>query len=128
GDRRLVSYVVCRNGHVPSVGEVRDFLQSLPDYMAPSAVVALDSLPMTPNGKVDRRSLPAPQGLTPERFYVAPRNAREHTLADIWAKVLRIDRVGVDDSLFELGADSLHVFQISARANEAGIKVTPAQI
>jgi acyl carrier protein len=86
-------------------------------------------MPLTPNGKVDRRALPAPDlGHGPrEKEYVAPRTEEEKTLAGIWAEVLRLERVGIDDNLFELGADSLHIFQIAARANKAGIHVAPAQ-
>jgi aryl carrier-like protein len=98
--------------------------------MVPSAFVALEALPLTPNGKIDRRALPAPDwsGQTRSSQYVAPRNPEEQTMAQIWKEVLRLEQVGMNDNLFELGADSLHVFQIAARANKAGIPVTPRQI
>ena len=89
----------------------------------------MDSLPLTPNGKVDRRSLPEPEVDLRFRIrdFVPPTNEREKTLVAIWSDVLRMDRIGIRDNLFELGADSLHIFQIAARANKAGIRVAPAQ-
>jgi acyl carrier protein len=110
---------------------LRDFLLAqLPDYMIPAAFLAMEALPLTPNGKIDRRALPAPDWSGQQRAsqYAAPRTAEEQTMAQIWAEVLRIEKVGVNDNLFELGADSLHVFQIAGRANKAGIPVTPRQI
>src|SRR6266851_2096751 len=109
GTKRLVGYVVCRDGEAPSVSELRAHLgQRLPDYMVPSAFVVLDALPLTPNGKLDRAALPAPEGRPDlEVSYVAPRTPTEELLAGVWAKVLRIERVGVLDNFFELGGDSL---------------------
>jgi aryl carrier-like protein len=130
GDKRLVAYVVC-DRETPGVSEVREFLaDKLPGYMAPSAVVALDAIPLTPNGKVNRRALPAPEigGGRNEKEFMAPRTVQEQTLAEIWSQVLRRDRISIQDSLFELGADSIHVFQITARANAAGLKFTPIQL
>jgi len=100
--------------------------QTLPDYMVPSAFVKMDALPRTPNGKLDKRGLPEPDLTVAKSSKSAePRNAEEQKMSDIWAEVLRLKAVGIDDNLFELGADSLHVFQIVARANKAGMKVTP---
>ncbi len=98
--------------------------------MAPAAYVTLDAMPLTPNGKIDRGALPAPDwSKQQERIaYTGPRSPEEETMAGIWAEVLRLERVGINDNLFELGADSLHVFQITARANRAGIPVTPRQV
>jgi aryl carrier-like protein len=92
-------------------------------------VVRLDAMPLTPNGKVDRRALPGPDqtAIARGREFVAPGTAREKALADIWAEVLCVEQVGIRDNLFELGADSLHIFKIAARANQAGIRVLPAQ-
>jgi aryl carrier-like protein len=90
--------------------------------------VLLEALPLTPNGKIDRSALPAPdvtRALRSKKF-VAPKTAQEVTMADIWASVLHLGQVGVTDDLFELGADSLHIFQIAARANKVGINVPPA--
>jgi acyl-CoA synthetase (AMP-forming)/AMP-acid ligase II/aryl carrier-like protein len=131
GEKRLVGYIVSSRGAVPTLAELREFLlKKLPAYMVPAAFVPLEALPLTPNGKVDRGALPAPDWLKQQDgiAYVAPRNPEEERMAGIWAEVLRLQRVGIKDNLFELGADSLHVFQIAARANKAGIHVTPRQI
>jgi amino acid adenylation domain-containing protein len=130
GDKRLVAYVTT-DQKTFTVTEARDFLNGkLPYYMMPAAIVRMETMPLTPNGKVDRRALPAPEGASPSRAqsYVAPRNEEETALAGIWEEVLRQERISVQDSLFELGADSLHIFQIVARANKAGMKVTPAHL
>jgi aryl carrier-like protein len=108
--------------------EVREFLQNkLPAHMIPHACVAIEAIPLTINGKVDQKSLPSLDlaFATEERAYVAPRTEQEQALAQIICEVLRRDRVGVTDNLFELGADSLHVFQITSRAVKAGLQVTP---
>src|SRR5229473_2686472 len=111
GQKRLVAYVVWEEGDgKPSVGELRKVLQGrLPEYMVPSAFVFLERLPLTANGKLDRRALPAPGGERPEqeREYVGPRTAVEEILCGIWAKVLKLERVGVEDNFFELGGHSL---------------------
>jgi acyl carrier protein len=105
-------------------------VKKLPAYMAPVAYVTVEAMPLTPNGKIDRGALPSPDwSKQPEGLaYMPPRNPEEETMSGIWAEVLRLERVGINDNLFELGADSLHVFQITARANKAGIQVTPRQI
>ena len=118
GPKRLVAYVVPVAGQVPSVGELRAFLkESLPDHMVPAAFVTLEALPLLPNGKVDRRSLPAPEAVRPDldQPYAAPRTIVEELLAGIWAEVLGLDRVGIGDDLFTLGGDSLLATQIAAR-------------
>ena len=130
GDKRLVAYVVA-HPVAPSQEDLRSFLgASLPEYMVPSAFVVLDELPRTPNGKLDRNSLPRPdfEGLQKQKTFVAPTSQQERDLARICAEVLHFERVSLDDNLFELGADSIHVFQISARAGNAGIHLTPRQI
>ena len=94
--------------------------------MIPSAFVFLDSLPLTPNGKVDRRHLPAPESRGElEVSFVAARTPIEQMLADIWADVLGVKQIGIDDNFFELGGDSILSLQIIARANQAGIQLTP---
>ncbi|SHG99118.1 hybrid non-ribosomal peptide synthetase/type I polyketide synthase [Bradyrhizobium erythrophlei] len=131
GERRLVGYLVAAKGAVPTTADLRDFLvKNLPAYMAPVAYVTVEAMPLTPNGKIDRGALPVPNwSKQPEGLaYVAPRSPGEEAMAGIWAEVLRLERVGINDNLFELGADSLHVFQITARANKAGIQVTPRQV
>jgi non-ribosomal peptide synthase protein (TIGR01720 family) len=104
--------------------------EKLPDYMIPSVFVVLETLPMTPNGKVSRQSLPLPDVA---RFqsagtFVAPRTTAERILARIWAEVLRLERVGIHDNFFELGGDSILSIQIIARANQAGLRLTSKQL
>src|SRR5437868_1292513 len=95
--------------------------EKLPDYMVPSAFVMLDVLPLTPNGKVDKRALPAPDQSRPdlEEDYVAPRNPVEEVLANIWAEVLRLERVGAHDDFFDLGGHSLLATQVVSRVRES---------
>ena len=120
GDPRLVAYVVGRD--LP-IADLRERLKGeLPPYMVPSAIVALDALPLTANGKVDRRALPAPEGDRPEseRTYVAPRTPTEIAVAATWAEVLGVARVGVHDDFFDLGGHSLLALQVVARLRDAG--------
>jgi amino acid adenylation domain-containing protein len=130
-DKRLVAYLV-PTGNAPVAADLRtQLLAKLPDYMVPSAFISLASFPLTANAKIDRRALPAPDWAHPAAAsanFVAPRTPQEQTMASIWADVLHLERVGIEDNIFELGADSLHVFQIAARANQAGIDVKPRQI
>jgi acyl carrier protein len=99
----------------------RHLEEQLPEYMVPSAFVLLHGLPLSPNGKIDRRALPAPEMLRPalEAAYVAPRNAVEEVLAGIWAEVLNIDRAGVFDNFFEAGGHSLLATQLVSRIRDA---------
>jgi amino acid adenylation domain-containing protein len=130
GDKRLVAYVTSDQQAI-TVATVREVLTGkLPNYMLPSAVVRLDAMPLTPNGKIDRKALPAPDTgrAARRREYVAPRTEQEKTMSAIWAEVLHLERVGIQDNLFELGADSLHIFQIVARAGKVGMKIPPALI
>lgn len=111
--------------------DLREYLSDqLPNYMVPTAFVMLDEMPLTPNGKVDRKSLPAPDAatFTQDRVFVPPTNENEAALSDIWAKVLRLDRVGISDDIFDLGGDSLLIFQIVTRASQSGIALKPKQI
>ena len=129
GDKRLVAYVTS-DQQALTVTTVREFLTGkLPNYMLPSAVVRMDAMPLTPNGKIDRNALPEPDnfGVARSKEYVAPGTEQEKLLAGIWAEVLHLERVGIHDNLFELGADSLHIFQIAARAGKAGMSIAPAQ-
>ncbi|HEY7767794.1 non-ribosomal peptide synthase/polyketide synthase [Longimicrobium sp.] len=112
GEKQLVAYVV---GSVDT-GELRAHVRrSLPDYMVPAAFVALQALPLMPNGKVDRDALPAPEFAPAEGAYVAPRTPVEEVLAGIWAEVLRLERVGAADNFFELGGHSLLATRVVSR-------------
>jgi amino acid adenylation domain-containing protein len=121
GDRRLVAYVVAAAGSAPSVDTLRGFLQQkLPEYMVPSAFMFLDSLPITPNGKLDRKALPPPDQTRPDldETFVAPRTPVEEALANMWAAVLKVDKVGVHDNFFELGGHSLLATQLISRIRD----------
>jgi amino acid adenylation domain-containing protein len=116
GDKRLVAYVVPRADGPVDAGELRTYLKSkLPEYMVPMAVVALESLPVTPSGKLDRLSLPAPEFETESHAYTEPRTPTEEVVAGIWAEVLRLDRVSAEDNFFELGGHSLLATQVISR-------------
>src|SRR6476661_792063 len=99
----------------------------LPGFMVPAAVVALASLPITVNGKLDTRALPAPEYLDIDH-YRAPTTAIEEILAGIYAQILGLDRVGIDDSFFDLGGDSLSAMQVVARARAAGLICRPRDV
>ncbi|HSU16783.1 amino acid adenylation domain-containing protein, partial [Longimicrobium sp.] len=128
GDRRLVAYLVPADGAMP-VDAVRAAVRAeLPAYMVPSAFVALDALPMTPSGKVDRRALPAPQAGDPAAPAV-PLSRRERALAEVWRQVLGSDAVGPDDNFFDLGGNSLLLIRLAARLQEAmGVAVTAVEL
>jgi hypothetical protein len=97
---------------------------TLPDYMIPSAFVRLDALPLTPSGKVDRKSLQPPVVRRPSRAYVAPRNPTEAAVVALWAEILRIERVGVDDGFLDLGGHSLLAMRVVGRVRrEMGVSV-----
>ena len=118
GDRRLVAYIVPASPHPPAVSDLRRLLaEKLPDYMVPSSFVVLDTLPLTATGKVDRRALPPPGQTRPalDTLFVAPRTPVEMGVARIWAEVLGLDRVGVDDNFLELGGDSLLATKVISR-------------
>jgi amino acid adenylation domain-containing protein len=131
GDKRLVAYIIVNSAKVPETPELRAYLLGkLPDYMVPAAFIALPIFPLTANGKIDRKALPAPawSSIAQSKSFVAPATPQEESFAKIWAEVLHLEKVGIEDSIFELGGDSLHVFQIAARANQAGIEAKPRQI
>jgi amino acid adenylation domain-containing protein len=129
GDDRLVGYIVAEGEHAPEVQSIRTELSRLlPAYMVPTLFVSLDALPINSNGKLDRNRLPEPAQRNRDEEFVAPRNAVEQTLADIWSAVLRVSRVGIQDDFFELGGDSIISIRIVARAKQAGIQFKPAEL
>ncbi|MET9324578.1 amino acid adenylation domain-containing protein, partial [Streptomyces sp. NPDC003038] len=155
GRRRLVAYVVPGEGRGEGRGQdqgqgqdsaqapgsrsetgldtadLRGHLNGLlPDYMVPAVFVPLDRLPLTPNGKVDRRALPEPevQAGRSGTEYTPPRNATEEILAAVWADVLGVERVGIHDNIFDLGADSILSIQVVSRARQAGLRLTSKQL
>jgi amino acid adenylation domain-containing protein len=118
GESRLVSYVVRQTEGAPTAGQLQEFLKErLPVYMMPAALVFLPQLPLTSNGKVNRRELPEPE-MSPGH-YVAPRNAIEEVVAGIWESILGIDGVGIEDNYFELGGHSLQATQLLSRVRAA---------
>ncbi|MHC5595005.1 MAG: amino acid adenylation domain-containing protein [Nostoc sp.] len=120
GDQRLVAYIVPNQKLDASATTLKHFLQEkLPNYMVPAAFVILDSLPLTPNGKVDRRNLPGGDRTRPvEQTFVAPCNPIQETLAVIWAQLLGLEQIGVNDNFFQLGGHSLIATQILSRVRQ----------
>src|SRR6185369_6096251 len=122
GSKRLVAYVVGTEAAEISGVTLRNYLRTmLPEYMVPSSFVVLERLPLSANGKLNRRALPAPDHERPEleNVFVAPRTAVEELLVDIWVQVLGIDRVGITDDFFDLGGHSLLATQIVSRVRQA---------
>ncbi|WP_095980634.1 non-ribosomal peptide synthetase [Melittangium boletus] len=122
GHKRLVAYVVPRDGESPTVDALRDFLgQKLPDYMVPSTLMLLERLPLSSNGKVDRRALPAPEAQAAEAraHYEAPRSDTERVIAQAWQAVLGVAQVGIHDNFFDLGGDSVLMVQVLGRLRES---------
>ena len=126
GDKRLVGYVTeSVTAAVDPAGVRAALAERLPAYMVPAAVVVVEALPLTPNGKLDKRALPAPEYTEVDR-YRAPASPTEEILAGIYAQVLGLERVGVDDSFFDLGGDSLSAMRVIAAINtglDAGLAV-----
>jgi acyl-coenzyme A synthetase/AMP-(fatty) acid ligase/acyl carrier protein len=128
GEKRLVAYVSPADPrNWPSIAELRDFLkQKLPGYMQPGAFVILPNLPVTPNGKIDRKALPQPDrsraGMS--QSYAAPRTPTEGVLAEIWSEVLGLKQIGVEDDFFELGGNSLSITRVASRVQGAfGVEI-----
>jgi acyl carrier protein len=118
---RLIAYVVIKDGGTATADELRyALMKHIPAYMLPSAFMFLPMLPLSPNGKVDRRALPAPSGagLQREQTYVAPRNPTEELVAQIWAETLHIPQIGIHENFFKLGGHSLLVMRVLARLKE----------
>jgi amino acid adenylation domain-containing protein len=121
---RLIAYVVPRDAAGLIVDELRRWLKrSLPEYMIPAQFVMLQSLPLTANGKVDYKALPESDTARPElgEDFVAPRTETEKGLAEVWAEVLQVERVGVNDNFFDLGGDSIRMIQVHAKSEQRGL-------
>jgi amino acid adenylation domain-containing protein len=121
GGKRLVAYVVATEGAEVTRPELRRFLaERLPEYMVPTTFIVCDRLPLSPNGKVDRRALSRPDSSRPEleQEYLAPRDATEETLVTIWQEVLGVETIGVHDSFFDLGGHSLLATQVVSRTRQ----------
>ena len=122
GEKRLIAYVVAQRGHEVGAGELREYLkQKLPEYMLPAAFVQMTALPLTHNGKVDRRALPDPESVRSEskEIYIAPRNELERTIATIWREMLHLEKVGIHDNFFDLGGHSLLMVQTHGKLQQA---------
>src|SRR5262249_35161550 len=132
GDKRLVAYLMLASPEPNLAAELRRFLGGkLPDYMVPSAFVVGEDFPRTPSSKIDRRSLPRPEGKRPEleTSFVAPRTELEEALARLWARLIKIDRVGIFDNFFDLESNSLLALQTVARLRqEKGLDLPVVQI
>ncbi|MEW5927424.1 MAG: non-ribosomal peptide synthase/polyketide synthase, partial [Gemmatimonadota bacterium] len=125
GRKRLVAYVVPEEGC--DAGALRAYLAGrLPEHAVPGAFVALERVPLNANGKVDRRALPAPE--QPGGVHMAPRTPAEAALSEVWAEVLGVERVGVEDGFFDLGGDSILSIQVVSRARRRGMRLTPRQV
>jgi amino acid adenylation domain-containing protein/non-ribosomal peptide synthase protein (TIGR01720 family) len=129
GVKSLAAYIIPELTQ-PSSNELRQFLKSkLPNYMVPASFTFLEALPITPNGKVDRRALPVPEFESDESTgFVSPHTHTQEVLAKIWQDVLLLKQVGIHDNFFELGGDSIISMQIIAKANQSGLKLTPKQL
>ncbi len=134
GQKRLVAYVVPGDDAAEAeqagrgsalAGAYREALaERLPEYMVPAAFVLLEELPLTPNGKVDRKALPAPDAVQAHaQLYVAPRNAVEEAICEVWREVLRRERVGVEDNFFSLGGDSILSIRVVSLLKARGVSI-----
>lgn len=131
GERRLIAYVVVAGSQEGLPRRLRDFLsERLPDYMIPTEFVLLETLPLTASGKVDRRALPAPElkGFERQQPYVKPRTKSEQILAEVWAEVLGLERVGIRDNYFDLGGDSIRSLRVMSKAQDKGLTFTLEQL
>jgi amino acid adenylation domain-containing protein/non-ribosomal peptide synthase protein (TIGR01720 family) len=121
GQKYLVAYyVISKDKKAPEIDDLRDHLsEALPDYMVPAAFVKLDEMPLTPNGKINRRALPDPDMSLMGEEYIAPRNEIEQKLADIWCDLLGLDKVGINDDFFRVGGDSIKSIQVVSKMKKA---------
>jgi len=130
GEKRLVAYLIPEKKHRINIRELRQHLKDkLPGYMIPNAFVILEKFPLNPNGKIDRRALPVPQDMRQtDAEYVAPRTELEKVVAKIWQKVLKLDKIGINDNFFDIGGHSILAIRIAAKAHEEGLQLRPYQI
>lgn len=124
GEKTLCAYIVAESQC--TIREWRDYLsQTLPAYMIPSHYVHLDEMPVTSNGKLDRKSLPAPgESVVTDTEYAAPRNEIEEIVCSVWQRILKLDRVGIKDHFFELGGSSMQIIQVNTSLSHSGLKVS----
>ncbi|MFF2115569.1 amino acid adenylation domain-containing protein, partial [Rhodococcus koreensis] len=128
GQTVLVSYVVPAPGGEVDTDTVRTVAAGrLPEYLVPSAIVVLEKLPLTPAGKLDRSALPEPE-FSSSRAFRSPRTETEKILARVFAEVLGVERVGIDDGFFDLGGDSIRSIQLVSRAKALGVLLTPRDV
>jgi len=130
-EKRLVCYVVHDESLLQNVNELRDVLkEKVPNYMIPSIFIALDKIPMTSNGKIDRKALPPSESMRSDlgTRYIAPRDRTEEILSEIWADLLKLEKIGIDDNYFELGGDSIISIRIVAHAQKRGIHFNTRQL
>jgi amino acid adenylation domain-containing protein len=129
GTKKLVAYYVTGKVQPVTNCELRDFVRTkLPGYMVPAVFVNMDNFPLTTNGKINRKALPAPEATRSLPGYVAPRNETEEVLAGIWQAILEIEQVGIHDNFFDLGGASIQSIQIIAQANMAGLELSAETI
>ncbi|MFJ9845605.1 amino acid adenylation domain-containing protein [Kitasatospora sp. NPDC101155] len=132
GHKRLVAYLVLRDGAEVPVSVLRAHVgQALPEYMVPQAFVPIDRIPLTTNGKVDRKALPAPapaEEAGADRPRRAPRTRTEQVLAEAWRQVLGLTEVGIDDNFFELGGDSIMAIRVASKVRQAGVTLTSGDV
>jgi amino acid adenylation domain-containing protein len=122
GNKILASYYIPAEGAQPQVSQIQEFLkEQLPEYMAPSVLISMESFPLTSSGKINRKVFPAPDQSNIERAqeYTAPRNQTEEILCGIWSQILKIEKVGVNDNFFDLGGHSLLATQLMSRIRDA---------
>jgi amino acid adenylation domain-containing protein len=121
GDKQLAAYIIPNADSNPSISALRRYLrEKLPEYMVPSTFTMLEKFPLTPNGKIDRRALPAPASRRPEleSAYMAPRTEIERTITTLWQEALQLEKIGVNDNFFDLGGNSLRMVQVHAGLRE----------
>ncbi|WP_245217839.1 non-ribosomal peptide synthase/polyketide synthase [Pseudomonas eucalypticola] len=134
GGKQLAAYLLLTQGQAAQDhGTLRDQLREhlkalLPDYMVPAHLMFLETFPLTSNGKLDRKALPAPDVSAQQHEYVAPQSELEQQIAAIWADVLKVEKVGLTDNFFELGGDSIISIQVVSRARQVGIRFTPKEL